>query len=51
MAAAPFAAIATIIGIWRHRLIAAPPALDPSTESADTRQDLSALVMEAKREV
>ncbi len=28
MAAAPFAAIATIIGIWRHRLIAAPPALD-----------------------
>ena len=51
MAAAPFAAIATIIGIWRHRLIAAPPALDLSTESADTRQDLSALVMEAKREV
>jgi TRAP transporter 4TM/12TM fusion protein len=51
MAAAPFAAIAVFIGIWRHRLIAPPPALDPSAEAADTRRDLSALVMEAKREV
>lgn len=51
MAAAPFAAVITIIGIWRHRLIAAPAALNPATEVAETSQDLSALVMEAKREV
>ncbi len=51
MAAAPFAAVATIIGIWRHRLIAPPPDFDASVETVDTRQDLSALVMEAKREV
>ena len=51
MAAAPFAAFITIFGIWRHRLVAAPPALDPSAEVADTSQDLSTLVMEAKREV
>lgn len=49
--AAPFAALVTIIGIWRHRLIAPPPALAEAAEAADTRQDLSALVMEAKREV
>jgi TRAP transporter 4TM/12TM fusion protein len=51
MAAAPFATVITIVGIWRLRLIATPVALDPSAEAADTRQDLSALVMEAKREV
>jgi hypothetical protein len=51
MAAAPFAAIATIIGIWRHRLIAPPAALDGNSEVADASGDLSALVAEAKRDM
>lgn len=51
IAAAPFAAIATIVGIWRHRLIAPPAALDEHSEVADASGDLSALVAEAKRDM
>jgi TRAP transporter 4TM/12TM fusion protein len=51
MAAAPFAAIATIVGIWRHRLIAPPASLDEHSEVADASGDLSALVAEAKRDM
>ena len=52
LAASPLCAIVTVVGIWRHRLIASPASLpDPADEVADASQDLSALVMEAKREV
>jgi TRAP-type uncharacterized transport system fused permease subunit len=51
MAAAPLAAIATIIGIWRHRLIAPPVSLDEHAEVADASGDLAALVAEAKRDL
>lgn len=51
IAAAPFAAIATIVGIWRHRLIAPPASLDEHSELADASGDLSALVAEAKRDM
>ncbi len=51
MAVAPFAAIATIIGIWRHRLIAPPASLAEHSEVADASGDLSALVAEAKRDL
>jgi TRAP transporter 4TM/12TM fusion protein len=51
IAAAPFSAIATIIGIWRHPLIAPPALLDEHSEVADASGDLSALVAEAKRDM
>ncbi len=51
MAAAPLAAIMTIVGIWRHRLIAPPASLDEHSEVADASGDLSALVAEAKRDM
>jgi len=51
MAAAPLAAIMTIVGIWRHRLIAPPASLDEHSEVADANGDLSALVAEAKRDM
>jgi TRAP-type uncharacterized transport system fused permease subunit len=51
MAAAPLAAIMTIVGIWRHRLIAPPASLDEHSEVADATGDLSALVAEAKRDM
>ncbi len=47
--AAPFCAVATIIGILRHARAAPPATLaEDTTEKA---QDLSALIAEAKREV
>jgi TRAP transporter 4TM/12TM fusion protein len=49
LAAAPFCAIATIVGILRHARIAPPAAL--AEEDAGNSGDLSALVAEAKREV
>jgi TRAP transporter 4TM/12TM fusion protein len=51
MAAAPFAALVTIVGIWRHRLVASPASFDLPAEAADTSRNLSALAMEAKREM
>lgn len=49
LAAAPFCAVATIIGILRHPLAAPPAPL--SEDTIENHQDLSALVAEAKREV
>lgn len=49
LAAAPFCAIGTIAGIMRHAQAAPPAALSEVT--IEKRQDLSALVAEAKREV
>jgi TRAP transporter 4TM/12TM fusion protein len=49
LAAAPFCAIATIVGILRHARIAPPATL--AEEDAGNSGDLSALVAEAKREV
>ncbi len=49
LAASPLCAILMIAGILRHHM-AAPPAM-LEAETADTSQDLSALVMEAKREM
>lgn len=51
MAVAPLAAITTIVGIWRHRLIAPPASLGEHSEVADASGDLSALVAEAKRDI
>lgn len=51
IAAAPFAVIATIIGIWRHRTIAPPASLAEHSEIADASGDLSALAAEAKRDM
>jgi len=49
LAASPFCAILMIVGILRHHIAAPPATLEP--ETVDTSQDLSALVLEAKREM
>jgi TRAP transporter 4TM/12TM fusion protein len=46
----PFCAILTIIGIWRHREIAPPAELAVPADVPDTKEDLTALVSEAKRD-
>ena len=47
--ASPLCAVMTIAGIVRHRDAAPPASFEP--ERTETRQDLSALIMEAKREM
>ena len=47
--ASPFCAILMVAGLTRYHIVA-PPAVSPE-ESVDNTQDLSALVMEAKREM
>ena len=49
LAASPICAILMIVGVLRHHIAAPPATLEP--ETVDTSQDLSALVMEAKREM
>jgi hypothetical protein len=41
----------TLIGIWRHRILAAPEIAQPSETVAAPAEDVAALVAEAKREL
>ena len=49
LAAAPFCALATIVGVMRHARIAPPAEL--SAEASGSGQDLGALIADARREV
>ena len=51
LAASPLVTIGIIVGIWRHRIVAPPASLAEQPQVSENTQDLSALVMEAKREV
>ncbi|MBX9775497.1 MAG: TRAP transporter fused permease subunit [Xanthobacteraceae bacterium] len=39
------------VGVWRHRIIAAPKAAAPPTEGSAPSTDLSKLVVEARRDI
>ena len=42
--------VATVVGIWRHRQVAAPDELPVQQSPADTSGDLKALIAESKRD-
>jgi ABC-type bacteriocin/lantibiotic exporter with double-glycine peptidase domain len=41
----------TLIGIWRHRILATPEIAQPSEAVAAPAEDVAALLAEAKREL